>query len=532
VLLEAFALIGDNLSYYLDRIANESTIQTATQPDSVFNLARQLGYEPGLPTPANVTVTFTNGNVAADTLPAYTLCTATAIVGGVQTKIPFETASSIYLPGTAGSALNFDTLTLLQVKSYRGADGTGEVLGISDGSSNQSFSIGKTRIAQGSIRVIINDGASDTEWQAVPNLYDYGPGDYVFEVHANPNSSAFILFGNGSNGFIPTANSTVKTIYQTTYGSLGNIAANTLAFDGVARTGWSLSQTSAGYAGADAETLSSVRQNAPATFYAQRRAVTASDYEAIALGLTEVSKASADVSLWSNPVVYCAPPDDGTYTPGQLLPGVWTGASYGYLQTAQTLLQQAAMAGTTVTASIPTYVPIALAVTCYLDGRTSQSKAELAVLSALRSLFSYSNQDFGNSLNVHDVLFAISQIKSNLMVRATKNESTNQRDYSSNAAGKIQSLAGFKKPQNTGPQSTTRGVSGTGHVNYADVTAMYRTDVYSSGLHVPTTAAPYEIFYLDTTSTTRSVTSALPPLSTVVYKDLSISLSGGVFDLS
>ena len=524
VLLEAFALIGDNLSYYLDRIANESSILTATQPDSVFNLARQLGYEPALPTPANVTVQFTNGNVAGDTLPAYTPMVATAVINGVSTKIPFETTSSLYLPGTAGPGLNYDSVTCLQVKTYKGVDGTGEILGVSDGSSNQSFPLGKTRVAQGSVRVIVNDGSADVEWQEVTNLYDYGPGDYVFQVHANPNTSAYILFGNGANGSIPTANATIKSIFQTTYGSIGNIANNTLSFDGVPRTGWSLSQSSAAYAGGDAEPLSSIRQNAPASFYAQRRAVTASDYEAIALSLPQVSKASADVSLWSNPVVYCAPPDDGTYTPGQLLAGVWTGAQYGYLQSAQTQLQNAAMAGTTVSVSIPTYVAVALNVTCYLDARTSQSKAELAVLSAIRNLFAFSNQDFGGTLNVHDVLFAISQIKSDLLVSVSRQAPV----WPEGGGGGILN----RKSRNAGPQSTARGVSGVGHVNYADVTAMYRKDAFSSGLHVPTTAAKYEIFYLDTTSTSRNLVSGTYPLSTITYQDLTINLSGGVFDLA
>ena len=45
-LIEAFAYIGDITNYYIDRIANETYLPTATQRKSVLNLARVYGYTP------------------------------------------------------------------------------------------------------------------------------------------------------------------------------------------------------------------------------------------------------------------------------------------------------------------------------------------------------------------------------------------------------------------------------------------------------------------------------------------------------
>jgi hypothetical protein len=59
-LLDCVAVVGDVLTFYQERIANESYLRTATERWSVLELARLIGYELG-------------PGVAADTLLAYTL---------------------------------------------------------------------------------------------------------------------------------------------------------------------------------------------------------------------------------------------------------------------------------------------------------------------------------------------------------------------------------------------------------------------------------------------------------------------------
>jgi hypothetical protein len=45
-LVEAFSYLGDNINYYIDRIANELNINTATQRQSLINIANSYGYIP------------------------------------------------------------------------------------------------------------------------------------------------------------------------------------------------------------------------------------------------------------------------------------------------------------------------------------------------------------------------------------------------------------------------------------------------------------------------------------------------------
>ena len=59
-LLELFSYMGDIINYYIDRAANESLITTATQRQSVLNIANLIGYTPSLATASTVTLTFQN----------------------------------------------------------------------------------------------------------------------------------------------------------------------------------------------------------------------------------------------------------------------------------------------------------------------------------------------------------------------------------------------------------------------------------------------------------------------------------------
>ena len=60
VLVDAFAYMGDIMSYYIDRVANETRVDTAVKTDTLLGFASLYGFKPSGPTPAEVTLTFTN----------------------------------------------------------------------------------------------------------------------------------------------------------------------------------------------------------------------------------------------------------------------------------------------------------------------------------------------------------------------------------------------------------------------------------------------------------------------------------------
>lgn len=59
-LVESFAYMGDLLNYYIDRAANESYLLTATQRESLLNIASMYGYKPAHYVGASTTLTLTN----------------------------------------------------------------------------------------------------------------------------------------------------------------------------------------------------------------------------------------------------------------------------------------------------------------------------------------------------------------------------------------------------------------------------------------------------------------------------------------
>ena len=93
-LLDAFAVTSDILTFYQERLANESYLRTATLPGSVFELARLVGYQPspGVAATALLAVTLNNAPGAVDpaTIPAGTPVQSVPAPG--QSPATYETS--------------------------------------------------------------------------------------------------------------------------------------------------------------------------------------------------------------------------------------------------------------------------------------------------------------------------------------------------------------------------------------------------------------------------------------------------------
>ena len=92
-LIEAFAYMGDITSYYIDRVANENTLLTASQRDSVLNLAYSYGYTPSGYKQSSCDVTFSANQVGVASIPAGTQLRATVTSNDVVQQLIFTTSS-------------------------------------------------------------------------------------------------------------------------------------------------------------------------------------------------------------------------------------------------------------------------------------------------------------------------------------------------------------------------------------------------------------------------------------------------------
>lgn len=83
-LVEAFAYMGDTLNYYIDRLANESYILTATQRQTLLNIARMYGYTPAGYVSAVTEIAMDNNNGYKGLVGASII--EDGLVGGVLTS--------------------------------------------------------------------------------------------------------------------------------------------------------------------------------------------------------------------------------------------------------------------------------------------------------------------------------------------------------------------------------------------------------------------------------------------------------------
>lgn len=104
-LVEAFAYMGDLVNYYIDRIANESYILTATQRQNLLNLASQFGYIPSGYTSATVDVTLTNSGGYRGQVGGSILSSGSAQIV-VPNNNPFTIGDVISVYGLARSEYN------------------------------------------------------------------------------------------------------------------------------------------------------------------------------------------------------------------------------------------------------------------------------------------------------------------------------------------------------------------------------------------------------------------------------------------
>jgi hypothetical protein len=92
-LIEAFAYMGDVTSYYIDRVANENTLFTASQRESVLNLAYSYGYIPSGYKQASCDVTFSSAGIGSASVPSGTRLRATITTGDVVEQVIFTTTT-------------------------------------------------------------------------------------------------------------------------------------------------------------------------------------------------------------------------------------------------------------------------------------------------------------------------------------------------------------------------------------------------------------------------------------------------------
>jgi hypothetical protein len=401
LLIELFAYACDITLYYQTRIAENLFPETSDEPEALLQLLRLIGYELLPPAPARVDL-----RIGVDPTIAVPLTIAAGEPFTASTTDPvvFETVETITI--TPGQLTAPDPTTgfrhYFPIPVVQGATQNREPVANADGSPNQLYSLALKPVVAGSITVFVLEPGGETTWRETPTLATSTPADRQFVVQSSTDGSAWILFGDGTNGMIPPRAAPISATYRVGGGPQGNVAAGT-EFTSHLNEIKETTNPHAAAGGIPAESTDRARRVAPRLFRAQDRAVTADDYRDLLLQVPGIGKAEAVVAGWNDIVCYVAPA--GTVTePSDLLK-----------RDVLAYLEPRRMTTTTLTVIGPRAADIYLAATInaqpYFYAADVQREAEEAVASYL----SFDAVSFGQAVylsKIYDLIQSLPQVAS------------------------------------------------------------------------------------------------------------------------
>ena len=409
-LLELFAYMGDILNYYIDRTANEALITSATQRQTVLQIAGLIGYTPTNSTASTVTLTFQNSTASPITLPALTQVATSLVSNGTTTQVVFETNSALTVPAKSGATNGSATVVATQGQTV-----SNEIIGVSDGTPSQTYALANTSVINGTVNVTINGVA----YQSVQYLIDSNGYDPVFSTNTDADGITYVTFGDSVSGRVPPNGAQIYATYRVGGGVIGNVASNTIKYvisipSGTIPAGLTVSNQDiavsgdgAATGGADAESTDSIRINAPKSIRAINRAVSLSDYSYIAVQVSGVSKAIATADVYTSVTLYLAPAGDPGVAADNVTPtSVFNNLTPNVLSS----LIDKAPANTTITFQPPKYVGAYLVVNITVAPQYKQSSVVSNVTSAINNLFYIDNVIFNDTVAVADVYQTISSV--------------------------------------------------------------------------------------------------------------------------
>ena len=431
--VEAMAYMGDLISYYIDRNANENSIYTATQRNSVLNIAQTFGYNPAGYRQALVNLTFTNSGSTDQLLGQGTVVSGQVTTGDVVQTLYFTTTADVtVVSGTSNTVLAKEG-QLITLVSPSAVPTYGELIGTSDGSPNQSYMLLHSPVVDGSITVFVQDGDIYSQWTEVQHITDYGSSDLVYTTSFDQNNNIIVSFGDGVAGAIPVPYSQIRAAYTVGGGDIGNIgtniATNISYVPGLTDTQVTalkgtitVTNTSAAIAGSDPESTDQIRISAPASLRAANRAVTKKDYADLALSVNNVGKANANAAVWSSVTLYIAPTRNAGTTdlqPG-LNPDGTTSSEYTTLASnVSAYMADKLLIGSSLSVQPPTYVDVVLSLTYALDPKYKASDVTSLILSTLSVVYGYNGLSFQQTIYPQDIEAVVNSLPGVKTARVT-----------------------------------------------------------------------------------------------------------------
>ena len=275
-------------AFNTNMVVNEMFLDSATLRDNVVSLAKQIGYRPRSATAPKATVNFVvdyqGSGVTPDTL---VLKQGTGFVTNYD-----DTLYQYVVIEDQEAPLVNNTATYEGIDIYQGTLLT-QSYTINTALKNQRFIINNTGTDVSSIRVKVYKQQGDTSFltfSSAENILNLDGTSEVYFVEEIEDENYEIFFGDGVFGKQLDNGSFVEITYLTTSADTTN-GAKTFSFSGLIHDkinpsnsfpyNTSVTLVNASTGGANPESVSSIKKQAPKSFATQDRAVTADDYVSI-----------------------------------------------------------------------------------------------------------------------------------------------------------------------------------------------------------------------------------------------------------
>ena len=260
---------------------NESFLDSAQIRGNVVTRAKLLGYTPRSVLSPRATVDI----VVSIAGEVGTIPTVLELTRGTKlnTVVSGEEFQYVVLQ-TQQATLVGTTYTFSDVVI---AEGTSRELKyrVDNDIENQKFQLSDYDADTSTLRVRVQSNEESSSFDIYTkfeSLKNVNSESKVYFLQENPSGYYEIYFGDGITGFKPTNNNIVTIDYVTTKGSESNGANNFSMVDSIGGfSSITVTLDTAAGGGVESETMESIRFNAPLTFIAQNRAVTADDYASI-----------------------------------------------------------------------------------------------------------------------------------------------------------------------------------------------------------------------------------------------------------
>lgn len=414
VLLQLFAHMGDILSYYQDRIANESFLGTAQTRRSIIQHLRLIGYCLGTAAPATATLTL---NVPGNCTKTVKISKGDAFATKSMRDHPsvrFEYTSDVALE------INFDSIKPDQdgKKHYAGipvAEGRlipNERLGISDGTPNQRFPLAHPRLilrpasqkaaVNNDLILRVENGANIKRWNLRDTLAFSRDDQPDFVVEVDELDRAVVVFGDGKFGRIPSRGAVIKATYRVGGGAQGNVPAQAITTitnaPQLALIGATVTNVAPATGGDDRESIEHAVLQAPAVFRSRKRAVTRDDYEALARNFQGVGKVRAVAAGWNIVTLHVAPAGGGNVS------DTLRTDLLAYFEDKRPITTRVEIAGVDY---VPIYITAKLEVESYYDPVEVRDRVRTAV----EQLLDFKKVDFGQTIYLSKFYEAIEAVQ-------------------------------------------------------------------------------------------------------------------------